>query len=89
MFNKMRVENQVQQNDDGKGTTKWWWKISFSKMIVEIKFNKLRVEKVQQNDGEKVMFNKMTEKNQVKHNDGGKLGYNKMMVNMYVQQNDG
>jgi len=32
-------------------------------MIVEIMFNKLRVEKVQQNDGEKVMFNKMMEEN--------------------------
>ena len=46
-------------------------------MIVEIMFNKLRVEKVQQNDGEKVMFNKMMEKNQVEHNDGRKLGSTK------------
>ena len=32
-------------------------------MIVEINFNKMMVEKVQQNDREKVRFNKMMEKN--------------------------
>ena len=35
-YNKMMVKIYVQQNDGGiLGSTKWWWKIMFNKMMVE------------------------------------------------------
>jgi len=63
MFNKMMVEDYVQQNDGGKVcATKWWWKIRFNKMMVE---------KIKQIYGRILGYNKMRVKIYVQQNDGG------------------
>jgi len=49
----MRMENKVQENDGGNYVQQKDCGKQFNKIMVEIMFNKMMGEKVQQNDGGK------------------------------------